>query len=61
MVSELDLKAEGQKITVILAYSCLFNKILTNSQYIKKKGGKTYPLYREVEIQVTQKLAKIQL
>ena len=34
-MQEIDLKWEGDKLTAVLSYSCLFNRIITTSQYLK--------------------------
>jgi len=48
-VNEVDIKSEGEKLNAILAFSCLFNKILVNSKYLRQNGGKSNPLYLELE------------
>ena len=45
MVGDLDLKAEADKHTTEMMYTSLFNRILKNSAFIQKNGGKKYPLY----------------
>lgn len=61
MVADIDLKAEGDKLQSILSYASLFNRILNNSQYLKRNNGKKYPPYVEIEEVVNEKLGKIKL
>jgi hypothetical protein len=49
MVSEIDLKVEGDKLNSVLSYACLFERVLNSSSYLKKNAGKQYPLYLEIE------------
>jgi len=46
MVSELDLKVDGDRLTSIIIYSSLFNRVLNHSNYLKKNDGKQNPLYK---------------
>ena len=46
MVNELDLKVEGDRLTSILIYASLFNRVLNFSNYLKKNDGKQNALYK---------------
>ena len=61
MVEEVDLKAEGDKLTSILIFASLFNNILNTSSYLKKNGGKENAVYVEVEEEVNKKLSAVSL
>lgn len=61
MVSEIDIKSEGDKLTSILVYACLFESVLNNSKYLKKNEGKKYPFYSSIEEEVYRKLSDIRL
>ena len=61
MVSEVDLKVEGDKLTSVLTFASVFNKILNCSSYLKKNDGKKNLMYLEIEEEVNKKLSGVAL
>jgi hypothetical protein len=60
MVGEIDLKCEGDRLAVVLSYSCLFNRIILASKTLQASGFKAYPPYRKIEAEANSRLANLE-
>lgn len=49
MVTEIDLRSEHEKLTAVLSYSCLFNRVIVSSKALKENGFKDNLLYKRIE------------
>ena len=60
MVAEIDLRSEGERLAAVLSYCCLFNRVIVSSQALRESGFKENPLYRRIEQEANDKLAKVE-
>lgn len=60
LVSEIDIKWEGDKLAAVLSYSSLFNRIFITSTTMKDNGYKRYLPYLNVKAELNLKLGQLE-
>ena len=61
LASEVDLAAEGDKLSASLGFSSLIRQVLKNNRYLQESGGKRSALYQDIEGEALGKLGKVEL